>query len=241
MTEIRRRSILKTLAAMPFVGGIAKLLLFGGDASSESQVAIEHGEKGTRIMRLVNTLQNRNYSQVGAYASMTELDAAPSTRSFFQSGKGERTGIGESLRSTIDLTLEQISPGWLLKFSLRRSKQGYLALLQDVSGNRIGALSTDQKGVIFKGSAVQSDIPVADSISAKDLVVGAALGASEEPDSVLGSLFRSLSLGPATVFAQGGCMCTGNCCCAGHTCSSGCICNGCTNCGCLSCVWCCSL
>lgn len=244
METTSRRTVMKKLLALPLLGGVANWKLIAssfplGAAYDETHATSENRFLAIRMLRLINTAELRYFMAQGHYADPTELHELDEVNQFLDSEKAQIKGIGRSLYSALHFDREEIVPGWQFKFKFQgKERRSYVVTLNDVSQRQVGALSTDDKGVIYEGvSLAPTESGSARFDASSVLVAGRALGSSKDPSRKVASFFRTVALGAGTTIPTeccGGC-CNCSCCCPPGSGGQ----NGCnTNCGCGSCTWC---
>lgn len=229
-----RRTIVRNLARMPVVAGIAKWSLFGSAIWDEE--GLDHDKKflAVRILRLVNTVQARHFEAYGRFTEFAELGKSEPEAKWLDTEGAEKKKIGRSLFSTLHFDRREIVPEWSFDYKLKDDSSGYAVVLKDTSGDGLGAFSTDERGLIFEGEPVTAPVSELEWRTADLFVSGKPIESVRYNPRKSDSFLRRIAFGPVSILAD----CCGGCC--GCHCESKSI-PGCSNCGCLCCTWCCCL
>jgi hypothetical protein len=152
------------------VGISAKLL--AQDQKSPSQ---EERAKAVSFVRLINTAENWYNRGVntktgaieahGRYASWDELNNSGALKTVQDQFRSQASGARVSLRSSVqraavkDLQVSagpEVMPGYRLDLLLSVDRQSYSLALHDTrDGDGLFSLFSDQRGIIYSGSALQ--------------------------------------------------------------------------------------
>jgi hypothetical protein len=250
MVEPRRRSLLKSIATLPFAPFVGKLGSFAqlGTGASGSQAEQEYQQKylAVRILRHINTVQAFFRKELQQYADVEDFKSSDTVRKFLDSGVAERAGIGRSLYEQLQWDEKEIVPGWQLTLLRSTDRNRYLVSLRPAgAAEEFPTFATDERGLIHEGQPLAIDA-VAQATTIEELV-DSPKPIRTHPSSApsrLGAILSSLALIPSSLAIL--CLCKHcgyyNCCC--DSCCGGCqtgcdpAFNCCLNCGCSACVWC---
>lgn len=220
------------------------------DALSSAAVAID-------VIRFFNTLEAQHKCKAGRYASKRDLLASPSTDrfldEFLDSRVADGSGMGRSLYSALDLTADEIIPGWTLALYASADGTSYTVSIceaasretavgdeasESVASSPVRVFASDQAGVIYEGKLHPAEVPDMSSyrprFEAYPTLTPFGLPESYTAWQRINSIVRRVAF--ATTQAEIPSILCVTCC--GGTCRNEGQC-ACFNCGRFSCPWCC--
>lgn len=198
-----------------------------------------------RVVRLFNTLEGWYHYSHGYYAPIDVVLQSDMFTLLKSSSLAEERGISATFFKRLTPTKLEVLQGWRFKLNVSSDSQHYTVLIRQQSSGFV--FVSDEDAMIFTGVLTTKKMPKvrgkAETLLAKALPAGGyrQCGAKSVPAlSFTGNSPRLLPAGDGNRIAcgtdDGGsfpCSCGGSC--------QGIAVPGmCTNCGCASCVWCCS-
>jgi|ERR1700733_3469523 len=232
-----RRTLVKGLLSYPFVLSLPRI--GAADQNGVSRDDYEERYRAVRALRLLNTAQLRHKTANGCYADISLLKDSDAMGRVVASKTALGMGIGKSLYDSLKFGQKEILPGWSFNFAIAEDALGYVARLQNTSVQ--GGFSTDEVGVIYEGLPMDTDT-IPSTVDAQDVITGSdAIHSHANPTSTrLAAFVRTIAMG--TPAPQQCCFCRDYTCCCGLACSCQSTPVGdCNDCGCGSCIWCCSI
>jgi len=173
MSLSSRRSLLKTILALPIVSSASEIFGQSQQGASPAAADSDYQQKflAVRILRLINSAEaTHGKTHKDECLDLSELNKCAAMNLILKSDKMEERGIGASLHSVLDFEANEIVPGWILSHYLRKDATGYLALMTPTS-TRLPAFSTDEKGIIYEGRPLGSTVQDPQKLAARDAVL----------------------------------------------------------------------
>jgi len=260
MHDPLRRTLIKAISLISVLGdrssrawsatGIATGRVPGpDDALSSAAVAID-------VIRFFNTLEAQHKCKAGCYASKSGLLGSPSTAQFLDrfldSRVARQSGLGRNLYSSLDVTADEVIPGWTLALHTCMDQTSYTLSIHEtgkgeyaagdwaksVLSSAVRVFASDEVGVIYEGKLRPEEVPALSSyrprVEAYPTLTPCGLPESYTAWQRINSVVRRVAF--ATTQAEMPSALCVSCC--GGTCRAEgqCVC---FNCGRFTCAWCC--
>lgn len=242
MPTTTRRSVMKRMMAFPVFAAFQKWDV------ANAKKSMAHHVLGIQTFRFLNTAEFRFNYAFQRYAGLDELRNSDVVDTMVYQGPAERMWGGRALYEQLRFDQDEILPGWKLKFGLSHDGSGYLITLRDTSEWKLGALSTDDGGIIYRGDSLAETVGSTSLSAANALENPMAMGSKSQTHPAVRLLMAAFAAFPPQGTCSGclyppGCCCKLldlPCCTSANCCVGDCSeCGGgrCCNCGCGSCPW----
>lgn len=253
-----RRTLLTKLLAFPFAMGTLATAAFAripSAGATDGSQASEYRSLGRNILRFINTAQAWHNIGIGngLYIDVKELIHSE-TMDRLRSKLADHPQLGTTLQNNLLFQEREIVPGWKLDFKVSDDRLGYVAVLTDVSGKMMGSLSTDERGIIYEGTPLDTaqllennTRRLTDAQNAVPLEIAMTYPTRTTFRVKIRELLKNVAgipdyICPCYAICGGEKICCYPCCnsCVSQ-CNLGSGCSCCVNVGCQSCVWCCGI
>jgi hypothetical protein len=226
-----RRSLLKGIATFPAFATLQKLGFAGNPASFTTSLDSARRQSAIQLLRFMNTAQYRYRGTHDRFVGLADLLKADTTDQFIRDPIAEKRGIGRSFFESLNFEAEEVLPGLGFRLKEHAEGTGYLALISSGDDQNPLVFSTDEKGIIYEGTALENLSDVSSRAAKSAILTPVALGARTRVSPLVRALGSFAFMGDVTPNF----LCDGCCDCS---CQQTWV-QTCFNCGCQHCIWCC--